>query len=225
VTGYQRGPKAMAAFFLGPANGLDEPGISEYQTNRHDRTTISMLTIDAVHLREINMPLAFPLKPVSVSPHPPHPAGRDRVRRADRVGRVCRRRAPLLLRREHRHGMDHHRDGAGPRLVGKELVGGGSCPALFRQVRGHRMAKAALENAVWDLRRRRSDAAGRAAGRHRAVYFLRRVHRHPAIAGRADGEDRTGIGSRVPAHQAEVQARLGHEDLRAGAQALAGYSC
>jgi O-succinylbenzoate synthase len=38
-----------------------------------------------------------------------------------------------------------------PRLVGQELVGGGSCPELFRQVRGHRMAKAALENAVWEL--------------------------------------------------------------------------
>jgi O-succinylbenzoate synthase len=38
-----------------------------------------------------------------------------------------------------------------PRLVGQELVGGGGCPALFRQVRGNRMAKAALENAVWDL--------------------------------------------------------------------------
>jgi len=38
-----------------------------------------------------------------------------------------------------------------PRLVGKELVGGGSCPSLFCQVRGHRMAKAALENAVWEL--------------------------------------------------------------------------
>jgi O-succinylbenzoate synthase len=38
-----------------------------------------------------------------------------------------------------------------PRLVGQELVGGGSVPALLRQVRGHRMAKAALENAVWDL--------------------------------------------------------------------------
>jgi O-succinylbenzoate synthase len=38
-----------------------------------------------------------------------------------------------------------------PRLLEKELVGGCSCPALFGQVRGHRMAKAALENAVWDL--------------------------------------------------------------------------
>ena len=38
-----------------------------------------------------------------------------------------------------------------PRLIGAELIGGGGCPTLFRQVRGHRMAKAALENAVWDL--------------------------------------------------------------------------
>jgi O-succinylbenzoate synthase len=28
---------------------------------------------------------------------------------------------------------------------------GGKCPGIFKQVRGHRMAKAALENAVWDL--------------------------------------------------------------------------
>jgi O-succinylbenzoate synthase len=28
---------------------------------------------------------------------------------------------------------------------------GGKCPGIFRQVRGNRMAKAALENAVWDL--------------------------------------------------------------------------
>jgi o-succinylbenzoate synthase len=38
-----------------------------------------------------------------------------------------------------------------PRLLEGELVGGGSCPALFSKVRGNRMAKAALENAVWDL--------------------------------------------------------------------------
>ncbi len=39
-----------------------------------------------------------------------------------------------------------------PRLLDAELLeGGGSCPGVFKQVRGHRMAKAALENAVWDL--------------------------------------------------------------------------
>jgi O-succinylbenzoate synthase len=38
-----------------------------------------------------------------------------------------------------------------PRLLDAELRGGAGCPDLFKQVRGHRMAKAAVENAVWDL--------------------------------------------------------------------------
>ena len=44
-----------------------------------------------------------------------------------------------------------------PRLLaaGATLTGGGDCPQLFRQVRGHRMAKAALENAIWDLEAQR----------------------------------------------------------------------
>lgn len=38
-----------------------------------------------------------------------------------------------------------------PRLVGKDIAAGRDVPAMLLQVRGHRMAKAALENAVWDL--------------------------------------------------------------------------
>ena len=38
-----------------------------------------------------------------------------------------------------------------PALANADPEYGGKCPAIFRQVRGHRMAKAALENAVWDL--------------------------------------------------------------------------
>ena len=38
-----------------------------------------------------------------------------------------------------------------PALAASDVVSGGECPALFRRVRGNRMAKAALENAVWDL--------------------------------------------------------------------------
>jgi O-succinylbenzoate synthase len=38
-----------------------------------------------------------------------------------------------------------------PVLAAADPEHGGKCPGLFRQVRGHRMAKAALENAVWDL--------------------------------------------------------------------------
>ena len=38
-----------------------------------------------------------------------------------------------------------------PRLMNEELASGRDCPELFAQVRGHRMAKAALENAVWEM--------------------------------------------------------------------------
>lgn len=111
-----------------------------------------MLTIDAVHLREINMPLAFPFE--------------------TSFGITTTRRILLVeiesegltawgecVAGEHPYFSEESIDTAwivtetelAPRLVGKEIVGGGNCPALFRQVRGHRMAKAALENAVWDL--------------------------------------------------------------------------
>ncbi len=111
-----------------------------------------MLTIDAVHLREINMPLAFPFE--------------------TSFGVTTTRRILLVeiesegltawgecVAGEHPYYSDESIDTAwiitekelAPRLLNQEIVGGGSCPNLFRQVRGHRMAKAALENAVWDL--------------------------------------------------------------------------
>jgi O-succinylbenzoate synthase len=111
-----------------------------------------MLIIDAVHLREINMPLAFPFE--------------------TSFGLTTTRRILLVeiesggltawgecVAGEHPYFSDECIDTAwivtekelAPRLVGKELAGGGGCPELFRQVRGHRMAKAALENAVWEL--------------------------------------------------------------------------
>jgi len=37
-----------------------------------------------------------------------------------------------------------------PALLGQHLESARECPALFARVRGHRMAKAALENALWD---------------------------------------------------------------------------
>ncbi len=38
-----------------------------------------------------------------------------------------------------------------PLLTAAEEQSGGKCPGVFRPVRGHRMAKAAIENALWDL--------------------------------------------------------------------------
>jgi len=44
----------------------------------------------------------------------------------------------------------------GPMLASAEDVEhGGDCPKIFKKVRGNRMAKAALENAVWDLEAQR----------------------------------------------------------------------
>ena len=111
-----------------------------------------MLTIDAIHLREINMPLAYPFE--------------------TSFGLTTGRRILLVelesdgltawgecVAGEHPYFSDEMIDTAwlitenelAPRLLEAELEGGGSCPAVFKQVRGNRMAKAALENAVWDL--------------------------------------------------------------------------
>jgi O-succinylbenzoate synthase len=39
----------------------------------------------------------------------------------------------------------------GPMLAAESPEHGGECPRIFRQVRGNDMAKAALENAIWDI--------------------------------------------------------------------------
>jgi O-succinylbenzoate synthase len=112
-----------------------------------------MLKVDAIHLREINIPLAYPFE--------------------TSFGLTTARRILLVelesdgltawgecVAGEHPYFSDEMIDTAwivtevelAPRLLETTtLTGGGECPALFRQVRGHRMAKAALENAVWDL--------------------------------------------------------------------------
>ncbi len=43
----------------------------------------------------------------------------------------------------------------GPMLAAQAPEHGGDCPRIFKQVRGNRMAKAALENAIWDLEAQR----------------------------------------------------------------------
>ena len=116
-----------------------------------------MINIDAIHLREINLPLAFPFE--------------------TSFGLTTGRRILLVeleaegltawgecVAGEHPYFSDEMIDTAwiitetelAPRLLDVEIAGGGDCPGLFRQVRGHRMAKAALENAVWELAARRS---------------------------------------------------------------------
>ncbi len=111
-----------------------------------------MLNIDAIHMREINMPLAYPFE--------------------TSFGLTTGRRILLIeiesegltawgecVAGEHPYFSDEMIDTAwiitetelAPKLLEADLEGGGSVPDVLKQVRGHRMAKAALENAVWDL--------------------------------------------------------------------------
>lgn len=111
-----------------------------------------MFNIETIHLREINLPLAHPFE--------------------TSFGLTTGRRILLVeleseglsawgecVAGEHPYFSDEMIDTAwiiteselAPRLLEAELESGGSVPDLVKQVRGHRMAKAALENAVWDL--------------------------------------------------------------------------
>lgn len=110
------------------------------------------MKIDAIYLRELNIPLVRPFE--------------------TSFGRTTNRRILLAEVRsegfvgwgectagEHPYFSEETIDTAwlvllqelGPSLVSADPEHAGKCPQIFRRVRGNRMAKAALENAVWDL--------------------------------------------------------------------------
>lgn len=110
------------------------------------------MKIDAIILREIHMPLVQPFQ--------------------TSFGTTTERRIMLVeikaegftgwgecVAGEHPYFSDEMIDTAwmvaaqelAPALASADPEHGGKCSGIFRQVRGHRMAKAALENAVWDL--------------------------------------------------------------------------
>ena len=110
------------------------------------------MRIDAIFLRELRLPLVQPFQ--------------------TSFGTTTERRILLVELRgeglsgwgecvagEHPYFSDETIDTAwyviqqelGPALAAADPEHGGKCSGIFRQVRGHRMAKGALENAVWDL--------------------------------------------------------------------------
>lgn len=110
------------------------------------------MKIDAITLREINMPLAHPFETSF---------GATTGRRILLVEIECEEHSAWgeCVAGEHPYFSDEMIDTAwhivetelAPRLLKSEVSNGRDCPSLFEQVRGHRMAKAALENAVWEL--------------------------------------------------------------------------
>jgi o-succinylbenzoate synthase len=110
------------------------------------------MKIDAILLRELHIPLVHPFE--------------------TSFGRTTERRILLAEIRaegltgwgecvagEHPYYSEESIDTAwsvllqelGPILASSDPEHAGKCPQIFKRVRGHRMAKAALENAVWDL--------------------------------------------------------------------------
>ena len=110
------------------------------------------MKIEAIHMREVNMPLAFPFETSF---------GVTTARRillveleADGIsswGECVAGEHPYFSDEDVETAWHVTETELAPRLLNKEIESGRNCPALFEQVRGHRMAKAALENAVWDM--------------------------------------------------------------------------
>lgn len=115
-----------------------------------------MLNIDAIHMREINMPLAHPFETSF---------GLTTARRILLIELECEGLTAWgeCVAGEHPYFSDEMIDTAwiitetelAPRLLDGNIEHAGDVPDLLKQVRGHRMAKAALENAVWDLEAQR----------------------------------------------------------------------
>lgn len=110
------------------------------------------MKIEAIHLREVQMELAYPF--------------------TTSFGTTTTRRVMLVelegngvsawgecVAGEHPYFSDEMIDTAwiiaetelAPKLLGKTIDSGRDVPGLFLAVRGHRMAKAAFENAVWEM--------------------------------------------------------------------------
>ncbi len=109
----------------------------------------------------------------------------------------------------------------GPRLLALDLEHPRQVFPAFRAVRGHNMAKAALEMAAWDLQAR---ADGQPLSR------LLGGQRTRIASGVSVGiqdslddlaaNDPDGAGRRLPAGEDQDQARLGHRGRPDGARAL-----
>jgi O-succinylbenzoate synthase len=119
------------------------------------------MKIDAIHMREVQMPLAHPFETSF---------GVTTARRILLVELVADDGMTAwgeCVAGEHPYFSDESVDTAWlvtetelvPRLLNASIDHGSELPALFAQVRGHRMAKAALENAVWELDAQRQGVA------------------------------------------------------------------
>ena len=110
------------------------------------------MKIDAIYLRELNLPLVRPFQ-TSFGITKDRRVVLAEIHSEGLVGwGEC-------TAGEHPHFSEESVDSCwnvivdelGPMLASATVENGGQCPGIFGLVRGNRMAKATLENAVWDL--------------------------------------------------------------------------
>ena len=114
------------------------------------------MKIDAIILRELRMPLVHPFETSF---------GVTRERRILLAevqsegltgwGECTAGEHPFFSSESTDTAWEVLRHELGPMLAAESPQHGGDCPRIFRQVRGNRMAKATLENAIWDLEAQR----------------------------------------------------------------------
>jgi O-succinylbenzoate synthase len=114
------------------------------------------MKIDAIFLRELNLPLVRPFQ-TSFGTTKDRRVVLAEVHSEGLIGwGEC-------TAGEHPHFSEESVDSCwnvivdelGPMLAASEPENGGQCPKIFSLVRGNRMAKATLENAIWDLEAQR----------------------------------------------------------------------
>jgi O-succinylbenzoate synthase len=119
------------------------------------------MKIEAIHLREVNMPLAHPFETsFGVT------TGR-RILLVELVaddglvawGECVAGEHPYFSEEMIDTGWHITETELAPRLLKATIEHGSEIPALFAQVRGNRMAKAAVENAVWEMDAQRQGVA------------------------------------------------------------------
>ena len=120
------------------------------------RRNTNLMKIDSIVLREVHMPL---LRPFETS------FGVTRERRILLAevqsegltgwGECTAGERPFFSGESTDSAWQVILNELGPMLAASDLEHGGECPGIFRQVRGNPMAKAALENAIWDLEAQR----------------------------------------------------------------------
>jgi O-succinylbenzoate synthase len=114
------------------------------------------MKIDAIHLRELEMQLVRPFETsfgvttkrriLLVEVHSEGLVGWGECTAGEHphFSEECFATAWYMLENE-----------LGPMLLANQPENGGECPKIFSRIRGNRMAKAALENAIWDLEAQR----------------------------------------------------------------------